>query len=46
MKNHELDIVEELTPSEMEKELTHSFGVREARNVDVPATQDSFAPTV
>jgi hypothetical protein len=41
-----LDIAEGLAPLKMEEEPTHSFSVRRAGNVEVPATWDSFAPTV
>jgi hypothetical protein len=46
MKNYELDTVEGLAPSEMEKGPTRSFSVRGAGNVGAPATLDSFAPTI
>jgi hypothetical protein len=45
-KNQGLDIVEGSALSETEEEPTHSFSVRKAGKVGVPATQDSFAPTV
>jgi hypothetical protein len=44
-KNQELDVVERLATSETVEEFTHIVGVREAGDVEAPATLDSFATT-
>jgi hypothetical protein len=44
MESQELDVVERSVTSKMVKEPAGILGVKEARNVGAPATQDSFAP--
>jgi hypothetical protein len=40
-ENEEMDLVESSAPTETKKEIVHGVG---ARNVEAPATQNSFAP--
>jgi hypothetical protein len=42
-ESEELDIVDELAPSETEEEPTRNFSIRGAGNVGAPATLESFS---